>query len=51
MTLFNLTDDELLFLKQGLELNAPLERVFDASFAPCQVCHSVCATGCGANKS
>ena len=51
MKLFNLTDDELVFLKQGLELNEPLMMVFDSSYENCQVCHSVCATGCGANKS
>ena len=51
MKLFSLVEDELTFLKQGLELNAPLMRVFDVAYENCQVCHSVCATGCGASKS
>ena len=49
MKLFNLMNDDLAFLKQGLMSNAPTTREFDAHGADCQVCHSVCATGCGAN--
>jgi len=49
MKLFDLMENELDFLKQGLNLNPRLSREFDSISENCQVCHSVCATGCGAN--
>ena len=49
MKLFNLMANELEFLKQGLSKNSPLNRDFNASISGCQVCQTVCATGCGAN--
>lgn len=51
MKLFNLMNSELEFLYHELKLNAPSMRVFDAAYDNCQICHSVCATGCGANSS
>jgi len=51
MKLFNLTDNELVFLKQGLEINAPLIRKYGTVSASCVHCESVCASGCGANCS
>jgi len=51
MKLFNLTDKELQFLKQGLKLNAPLMREFGMVGSSCVHCESVCASGCGANCS
>jgi hypothetical protein len=51
MKLFNLMNDELVFLKQGLELNAPLMMKFGMASGGCVHCESVCASGCGANCS
>jgi hypothetical protein len=51
MSLFNLKGDELAFLKQGLELNAPMMREYGVPGANCTHCESVCASGCGANCS
>ena len=51
MKLFNLGDNELAFLKRGLELNAPVVRGLGAAGGPCFHCESVCASGCGANCS
>jgi hypothetical protein len=51
MRLFNLMDNELAFLKQGLALNEPLPREYGAVGAGCEHCESVCASGCGANCS
>jgi hypothetical protein len=49
MKLFDLKDDELAFLKQGLALNAPVTRGFNSVYGNCVHCESVCASGCGAN--
>ncbi|GHV92598.1 hypothetical protein AGMMS50268_31010 [Spirochaetia bacterium] len=49
MKLFNLKDDELLFLKQELASNTTMPREFGKSNASCQHCESVCQSGCGAN--
>lgn len=51
MKLFNLMENELQFLKQGLASNAPLMRGFDAAVDNCVHCESVCQSGCGANCS
>jgi len=51
MKLFDLMNDELLFLQQELEANVPVDREGSAMGDPCQHCHSVCASGCGANCS
>jgi len=51
MKLFNLMNNELEFLKQGLELNAPLIREYGATGDNCVHCESVCQSGCGANCS
>jgi len=40
---------DFAFLKQGLSVNPALPLEFNPHAANCQVCHSVCATGCGAN--
>jgi hypothetical protein len=50
MKLFNLVESEIVFLKQGISLNASLSREFGAS-GNCVHCESVCASGCGANCS
>lgn len=49
MKLFNLGSSELEFFRQELKANSPSAREFNAHSSNCQVCHSVCATGCGAN--
>jgi hypothetical protein len=51
MALFNLREDEMSFLQEGLCTNLREEREFNQASVNCQVCHSVCATGCGANCS
>jgi len=51
MKLFNLMGSELVFLKDGLELNAPLSKNYDVVGCGCQHCEIVCASGCGANCS
>jgi len=51
MKLFNLMDNELEFLKQGIAQNAPLMREYGAMSDNCVHCESVCQSGCGANCS
>ena len=48
MKLFDLMNDELLFLQQEMESNTPVEREIRVAGYGCE---SVCASGCGANCS
>ena len=51
MKLFNLLEQDLAFLKQGLSSNATVIRSYNTVNLGCIHCETVCASGCGNNCS